>query len=350
MSDANTSPKTLDGWLGLAREDAIAPELPIIDPHHHLWDKETRFVSGKQPRYLLDELLADIGGGHNIRSTVHMQCGRMYRTDGPMEMRPVGETEFVNGIAAMSATGLYGETRICEGIVGYADLMLGARVEDVLTEHMRVAGGRFRGIRNMSPYHPDPTILRAIPLDIPENLLGHPVFREGFERLVALGLSFDAWLYFTQTGDVADLARAFPAATIVLDHVGSPLGVGSYAGRREAVFAEWRRNIEALAACPNVKLGGMGMKITGFGFHERPIPPSSAELAEAWRPYMEVCIAAFGPERCMFESNFPVDKESGGYTVFWNAFKRIAAQYSKDEQRALFSGTAARVYRLRPVS
>jgi L-fuconolactonase len=335
-------------WLDLHSEDILEPALPIIDPHHHVWDKETRFAGGKQPRYMIDELSADVNSGHNVRATVHVQCGRMYRADGDPDFRPVGETEFVTGVAAMSATGLYGPARLCAGIVGFADLRIGPKVQDVLEAHIRAAGGRFRGIRQMSAWHPDQRMLSAIPLDVPEGLLRHGKFREGFARLVKLGLSFDAWLYFTQIADVVDLARAFPDATIVLDHLASPLGVGPYAGKRDEVFAAWHGSIKELARHPNVavKLGGLGMKIIGFGFHEQPRPPSSLELAQAWRPHIEASIAAFGPDRCMFESNFAVDRESYSYPVLWNAFKRLAAQYSGDEKAALFSRTAARIYRL----
>jgi predicted TIM-barrel fold metal-dependent hydrolase len=237
-SVASTEPAhQLQAWLDLHREAIIAPELPIVDPHHHAWDHETRLVAGKQPRYLFDELLADISSGHNIVSTVYLQCGRMYRAGGDLALRSLGETEFVNGLAAMSATGLYGPARICEGIVGFADLRLGARVQDILEAHIRVAGGRFRGIRNMSPWHADDRVRGNIPVDFPPSLLGEMVFREGFARLAPLGLSFDAWLYFTQLADVADLARAFPQTTIVLDHIGTPLGNGPYVGKRDEVFA-----------------------------------------------------------------------------------------------------------------
>jgi L-fuconolactonase len=335
-------------WLDLHREEIIEPALPIVDPHHHAWDKETRFASGKQERYLLDELLADVNSGHNIVSTVYLQAGRMYRAVGDPDRRSLGETEFVNGLAAMSASGLYGPARICEGIVGFADLRLGARVRDILEAHTAVAGGRFRGVRNMSPWHPDEGVASNIKVDFPPHMLGEKTFREGFAQLAPLGLSFDAWLYFTQISDVADLARAFPDTAIILDHIGTPLGNGPYVGKRDEVFAVWRKSIEDLARCQNVsvKLGGCGMKITGFGFHEQPKPPSSQQLADAWRPYFEVCIDAFGVDRCMFESNFPVDKESYSYAVGWNAFKRIAKRYSGAEKTALFSGTATRVYRL----
>jgi predicted TIM-barrel fold metal-dependent hydrolase len=327
-------------WLAGLVEDAIEPERPIVDPHHHLWDR--------QQRYLFDELLKDLNTGHNILSTVYLQCGSMYRADGDIAYASLGETEFVNGVAAMSASGGYGKLRACAGIVGHADLQrLGDAVQPVLEAHLRAGGGRFRGIRNSSVWDADATIV-TVPSPPPKGLLGDARFRAGFARLGPLGLSFDAWLYHPQIGELAALARAFPGTTIVLDHVGAPLGIGVYKDRRAEVFEAWRDAIRDIARCPNVsvKLGGLGMKVMGFGFEEAPHPPGSEQLAQAWRPYLETCIEAFGPDRAMFESNFPVDKQSCSYAVLWNAFKRFAAQYSPAEKHALFVGTAARVYRL----
>ena len=328
-----------EAWLDKHREEILDPDLPIIDPHHHLWDRGSR--------YLFDELRRDIGGGHDIRATVYLQCDSMYRAGADPALAPVGETEFVNGVAAMSASGFYGPARLCAGIVGFADMLLGARVEPVIEAHLRTAGDRFRGLRHCSVWDADPSI-RTTPHAYPQGMLLDRAFREGFARLAPHHLSFDAWLYHTQIPELADLARAFPDTTIVLDHVGAPIGIGVYAGKRREVFEAWRRNIEELARCPNanVKLGGFGMQVFGFGFDERDVPVSSEELAEAWRPYAEAAIVAFGPERAMFESNFPVDKRSCSYAVLWNAFKRIARRYSADEKTALFSGTARRVYRL----
>ncbi|HEX2152118.1 MAG TPA: amidohydrolase family protein, partial [Stellaceae bacterium] len=232
-------------------------------------------------------------------------------------------------------------------IVGHADLMLGAAVERVLEAMITAGGGRFRGIRYITASHPDEAA-RGSSINRPAGLLMEPKIREGFAKLHPLGLSFDAWMYFTQLGELVDLARAFPATPIVLNHVGGAIGIGPYAGKRDEVFAQWRRGIEEVASCPNVsvKLGGLGMRLFGFDVHTGELPPSSEQLAAAWRPYVETCIAAFGPQRAMFESNFPVDKGSGSYPVFWNAFKRIAAGCSAAEKEALFSGTATRLYRL----
>jgi L-fuconolactonase len=328
-------------WLALRREEIIEPDLPIVDPHHHLVDR------ANTGRYLLDDLLADTGSGHNITATVYLEWLSMYRADGPEAMRPVGEVEFANGVAAMAASGAYGKTKVCAGIVGYADLMLGAEVEPVLEAMIMAGGGRFRGIRYITASHPDEAA-RGSSVNRPAELLMNAKLREGFARLHPLGLSFDAWMYFTQLGELVDLARAFPETPIVLDHVGGAMRLGPYAGRRDEVFASWKNSIAELARCPNVhiKLGGLGMRLFGFDVQSGSLPPTSEELAGLWQPYIETCIAAFGVERCMFESNFPVDKGSGSYHVFWNAFKRIAAGWSPAEKAALFSGTASRFYRL----
>jgi predicted TIM-barrel fold metal-dependent hydrolase len=328
-------------WLASRQEEILEPDLPIVDPHHHLVDR------ANTGRYLLPELLADTGSGHNITATVYLEWLSMYRAGGPMPLRPVGEVEFANGVAAIAASETFGKTQVCAGIVGYADLMLGAQVEEVLEAMILAGGGRFRGIRYISASHPEEAA-RGSSVNRPAGLLLNDKVREGFARLHPLGLSFDAWMYFTQLGELVDLARAFAETPIVLDHVGGPIGIGPYAGKRDEVFAEWKRSIADLARCPNVhvKLGGLGMRLFGFDVHTGELPPSSEQLATLWRPYIETCIGAFGPERSMFESNFPVDKGSGSYHVFWNAFKRIAAGCSAAEKTALFSGTASKFYRL----
>ncbi len=330
-----------EDWLAQRREVPIEPALPIIDPHHHLWDRPGS-------RYLLEEYRRDIDvGGHNIRASVYLQCGSMERAGGDAKFAPVGETEFVNGVAAMSASDGYGPARICAGIVGFADLCLGAEVDKVLEAHLRAGGGRFRGVRYCSVWDADQSI-KSTPWDIPEGILLDGKFRAGFAQLSRRGLLFEAWLYHPQIRELTDLARKFPDTIVVLDHIGAPLGIGVYAGRRDEVFADWQRAIRDLAACPNarIKLGGMGMHMFGFGFHQQPMPPSSEQLAKAWRPLVETCVEAFGPGRAMFESNFPVDKRFYGYGVMWNAFKRLAAAYSADEKAALFFNTAQRTYRL----
>lgn len=331
-----------DAWLAKLKEDILEPELAIVDPHHHLWDFPNH-------RYMLAELLADTGSGHKIESTVFIECTACYRDGGPEELRSLGETEFVNGIAAQSASGAYGPTRVAAGIVGLADLRLGGRVEEVLRAHMAASGGRFKGIRYAAAWEDkEPGVHNSHTNPTRHMYRDDARFHEGFAVLGKLGLTFDAWLYHPQIPDLTALARAFPGQPIVLDHVGGPLGLGHYAGRREEIFGEWKKSIVELASCPNVviKLGGIGMRVNGFDFHKRTWPPSSQDLAAAWKPYVETCIEAFGPKRCMFESNFPVDKISGSYATYWNAFKRLAAGASAADKAWLFKDTAKAFYRL----
>src|SRR5579871_6016351 len=345
---ASTLPVTKSGlyadpkpaWLSQHEEDVLDPTRPIIDPHHHLWDRGGR-------RYLLDDITSDIASGHNIIATVYVEARSMYRAKGPEAFRPVGEVEFANGAAAMSASGGYGPAAVCAGIVGHVNLLAGENARPVLEAEISAGQGRFRGIRHSVAWDSDPNVAHMYATR-PRGLLLDPTFRKGFACLAPLGLSFDAWLFHPQIGELADLARAFPDTKIVLDHCGGPVGLGRFAGRREETFAVWKASILDIAKCPNVvvKLGGLGMRLLGYDFHERPRPPSSEELAAAWRPYIETCIEAFGPRRAMFESNFPPDKGQCSYLVIFNAFKRIAARYSEDEKTALFSRTAADVYRI----
>ena len=333
----------LHAWLAKSpTETALEPDLRIIDPHHHFWSTPERGI------YLLPELLADIGGGHNIVSTVFLECRAMYRKSGPPEMAALGEVEFVTGIAAMSASGNYGACRVAEGIVGGGDLSVGARVRELLEAEITAAGGRLRGLRHGVAWDGSEAVGKYASRVVPPHLVLDAKFREGFAQLAPLGLSFESWQYHPQLPDAIDLARAFPDTTIILNHVGGVLGVGPYAGRRPEILASWRKDIAELAKCPNVycKLGGIGMVSFGFDFHERDVPPPSEDLAAGWRQYIEPCIEAFGVNRCMFESNFPPDKQSCGYTELWNAFKRITAGAAASEKTALYSGTAARVYRL----
>ncbi|WP_418320858.1 amidohydrolase family protein [Piscinibacter sakaiensis] len=328
-------------WLAQHDEAPLEPELSIIDAHHHIWDHANN-------RYLHEDVLADVSSGHRIVATVFVECASMYRKQGPTELAPLGETEFVNAIAEASADR---PCRIAAGIVGHANLQLGSDVAAVLDAHVAATPGRFRGVRHSSVYHPDPRARGSL-ANPPPGLLLDAQFRRGFACLGPRGLSFDAWLYHTQIGELEDLAHAFPGTTVVLDHVGGPIGIGPYQGRRDAVFADWRRSIRSLAHCDNVvvKLGGMGMRLFGFDFAQRDRPPNSEQLAAAWQPYIAECIAAFGPRRCMLQSNFPVDKGTASYGVIWNAFKLITRDYGADERNALFHDTAARVYRIPAVS
>ena len=328
-----------DSWLALTVEDPLEPGMPICDPHHHFWDRDG-------DRYLLDQLTEDLSGGHNITQTVFIECRSMYRAHGPEEMKPIGETEFVQGIAAQSASGQYGPTAVAAGIVSNANLMLGAAVQPVLEAHVAASSNRFRGIRFSCAWDASPEI--ASGRSNSPGMMQDSRFREGFDCLQRMGLSFDALVYHTQLGELADLAAAFPDATIILNHIGRPLGSGPYAGRRDEVFADWQNGIAAVAAHENVvvKLGGFGNLISGYDWHQRAIPPASAEVAQAIEPWLTYCIEQFGPGRCMFESNFPVDKASYAYTTVWNAFKRLTRDYSETEQAAMFQGTALRAYRL----
>ncbi|MFC2070615.1 amidohydrolase family protein [Chloroflexota bacterium] len=325
-------------WLNLTLEDPIDRDLPICDPHHHFMDRPGS-------RYLPEELLQDIEG-HNIIKTVFIECGAAYREQGPEEMKPVGETEFVQSISAKSAAGQYGKTDIAAGIVSFAKLTLGKAVEPVLDAHVSAGKGYLKGIRVVTVWDASPEI--SVRRKTPRGLLLDSKFREGFACLSKYGLSFDAGVYFHQLMEVVDLARAFPDVPIIDDHTGGLVHIGPYAGKRQEVMEEWKRGITALAACPNVfiKLGGLGMPVCGFGWHEQAKPPDSVELAKVISPYFLWCIEQFGTDRCMFESNFPPDKSSYSSTVMWNAFKRICEGFSVTEREALFYDTAARVYRL----
>jgi L-fuconolactonase len=337
---------TTDEWLARTVEGTLEPDLPICDPHHHLWD--ARGGGYVEPRYLLDEILKDVYSGHNIVSTVFIECGAMFRADGPEHLRCVGETEFVNGIAAMSASGAYGPTRIAAGIVGTAPLRQGDKPTAEALDAQIVAGnGRFRGIRVGATWDHSPNVPghRTNP---PPHMYADGTFRAGFKHLAPRDLTFEAWCYHPQIPELTDLARAFPDTTIILDHFGGPIGIGPYAGKEDEVYEAWRSAIGPLSECPNVmaKLGGLVMEVNGFDWHHRDRPPSSQELMERTRRYYEHTIEKFGPERCMFESNFPVDKIACSYNVLWNSFKRLTASYSKSEKAALFHDTATRVYRL----
>jgi predicted TIM-barrel fold metal-dependent hydrolase len=330
-----------EDWLAQYTEDIIDPKRPIVDPHHHLWDRGGL-------RYMIEEMSDDIASGHNIVATVYVDCRSMYRASGPEAFRPVGEVEFANGVAAMAASGGYGPALICAGIVSHVNLLLGDGAKPVLEAEITAGQGRFRGIRHSSAYDADPEIAHMYATR-PQGLLLDSSFRKGFACLAPLDLSFDAWLFHPQLSEFVDLARAFPDTRIVLDHCGGPVGLGRFAGRREETFPVWKASILEAAKCPNVvvKLGGLAMRLLGHDFHERATPPSSEAAAAAWRPYIESCIEAFGPARCMFESNFPPDKGQCSYQVIFNAFKRIAAQYSEAEKTALFSKTATDFYRLK---
>ena len=330
----------IDQWAGQCSEEALEPALPIIDAHHHLADDE-------RGRYLIEEFTCDASSGHNIIATVFMEFSSMYRADGPVAMQSIGEVEFVNGAAAMAASGRYGKTRVAAGIVGYADLMLGESVRPVLEALIAAGNGRMRGIRYGTAWMDTGKPLYG-PRKVPAHLMADATFRKGYAQLHPLGLSYDAWIFFTQLANLVDLMRAYPDTSVIVDHCGGILGIPPHDGKRDEVFAVWLDRMRSLAAFPNisVKIGGLGMPYSGWGFHLRDLPATSEELAQAWRPYVETCIDIFGADRCMMESNFPPDKKACSYGVAWNAMKRITKNYSDSEKSALYRGTAKRVYRL----
>ena len=315
-------------------EDPIEASLPICDAHHH-------FMNHPNLRYMPEELLADINTGHNITSTVFVECHAGYRQEGPEEMRPVGETEFIR---TLSTKGGKGKTAIAAGIVGNANLMLGKAVEPVLAAHVEAGKGNFSGIRSDAARDPHPEFSSIT--SAPKGKLFDAKYREGFSYLQKYNLSCDVRIFFHQMGELADLAKAFPNTYIVLGHIGGLILTGPYLGKDEEVWAEWRHGITTLDECSNVviKLGGIGMPRYNFGWEKRTVPVNSVELAKTMSPYLLYCIEHFGVDRCMFESNFPVDKVSYSYSVIWNAFKRVVKDFSKDEKAALFHDTAARVY------
>ena len=338
-----------EDWLGLASpEIPIEPELPIIDAHMHLWHHASGY------RYFVEEYARDVqASGHNVEASVYIECNSMYRADGPEHLRSVGETEFVAGLAAVGASRQYTATRVAAAIIGYADLTLSDRLAEVLDAHVAAADGRFRGIRQRAKWDPDPAVKGPVSADGP-GLYLEPGFRRGLAEVIKRGLIFEASVFHPQILDVAGLARAVPEASIVLVHSGSPVGHDSYAGRVEQVHADWLAGLKELAKCPNVsvKLGGMLMTLANFDFGLAARPVSSEELARLWRPFTEPCLDLFGPDRCMVASNFPVDKAGFGYGTVWNMFKRITAGCSPAEKKAIFSGTAVRIYRIsqRPTS
>jgi L-fuconolactonase len=326
-------------WLERHAEQILEPERGIIDAHHHLWEEPGN-------RYLADEFGADLASGHRIEATVFVQAHFGYRRSGPEEMKPVGETEAVVAMVE-SAPPARRAGSIAAGIVGFADLTLGSRVEAVLEAHLAAGRGRFKGVRHSvarDSNFPDGIVLRPAPA----GLLADRRYRAGLEVLARHGMSYDAMLYHQQIPELTAVAKKHPDLRIVLDHLGCMIGVGPYKGRERETFAKWRGDLADLASCPNVsiKLGGLGMVICGATWHQYASPPTSAKLAQQWRPQIETCIELFGAARCMFESNFPVDKGMFSYAVVWNSFKRLASGASNHEKDFLFRETANEFYRL----
>jgi predicted TIM-barrel fold metal-dependent hydrolase len=333
MSSPNYLP-VREEWLARLSEDVLEPDLPIVDAHHHFYDRPGW-------RYLGDEYRADASAGHKVRASVYMQALTGYRSSGPEPLRTVGETEYVAN-ATRDATPL-----MAAGIVGHANLRLGAAVREVLEAHIEAGLGRFRGVRHLTTWDADQSLANPL-TGAPRGLLLDPTYRAGLSQLAPLGLSYDAWLFFPQLPELIDTAKAHPETTIVVDHCGGVVRIGAYQDRQAEVYERWSVSMRELARLPNVhvKLGGLGMRINGFNFDKGELPPSSDQLAAAWKPWIETCIEAFGADRCMFESNFPVDKGSYSYVNGWNAFKRLTAGCSTSERQKLFEGTASCVYRL----
>ncbi len=329
-------------WLAQVREEIIDPEREIVDPHHHLWRK--RF--GKD--YLLAELQRDTDLGHKIEKTVFIECHAFYDKTAADYLQPLGETRVVEQIASESK--ISGGVEIA-GIVAHADLTLAGTAPDKLDElleaHRSMGGKLFKGIRHAAASDAEPEKL-TIPGMAPRSLYSQNSFRDGIRMLAEKGLTLDCWHYHHQNQSFLDLARAVPQCTIILDHFGTPLGVGKYRYKADEIYEQWKKDILEISKCPNVvaKLGGLAMPDNGYIWHTQERPPTSEEFKTAQEKYYKYMIDCFGPERCMFESNFPVDRLSISYDVLWNAFKKIAESYSETEKKSLFKGTASKIYRL----
>lgn len=333
MSVASPHHRVREDWLDLAQEEVLAPEQPILDAHHHLWDRP-------EGRYGVTELLRDVGCGHDVRASIYVQCRTGYRPDGPEPLRPVGEVETIRQWGRSSP-------RLPAAIVGFADLQLGAAVAPVLEALAEAGEGALRGIRNTTAWHADPAV-RSNPRPAPDGLLRTAAFTQGARVLADHGLTLDIWAYQTQLDDVVALARAIPTLTVVLDHCGGPLGVGPYRRGDRDTFLNWRTGLARVAQLPNtrIKIGGFGLSVMGYDYASRPEPPHSSVLAADWKPWVDSCLSLFGPSRAMFESNFPVDKGQFGYRSLWNAFKRLSSGLSLSERDDLFWRSAARCYRI----
>jgi L-fuconolactonase len=325
-------------WLRLGAEQALEPDLPIIDAHHHIWDPPGA-------RYLFEHYLADIQSGHRITASVFIECHSMYRVDGPEELRPLGETEFAAGVAARSASGIYGDARLCSAIIAHGDFSHGDRFGELIDAHLAASGGRLRGFRGRVSSDPDPEINKW---QTPPGVLNQPSSLQAMTAMSDRDMSLDVWAYQFQHGDLIQTCCRLPGLQMVINHAAGIMGCGPYHGRRSELFDAWSNGVRRLASYPSIvlKFSGMGMRFAGFDYHQLPAPPTSRQLAEDWRPYFDVCLEAFGPDRIMFASNFPADKGSYSFAAVWNAFKILAAGLSETEKQALFSRTASRVYKL----
>lgn len=321
--------------------EIVDPNIPIIDAHHHLFDRPAL-------RYMFEDYVADVNTGHNVIASVYVETLAMSRASGPDLLRPIGEVEFANGVAAMSASGGYGSTEVNSAIVGYADLRAGDAVAEILDKSMAIAPERYRGIRQLTLEHTSAAPFRFVTNPPAPGIMKHPQFKNGFRHLGLRGLSFDAAVFHTQLSELADLADEFPDTTIVLNHLGMALGMDMTIPERRQVFETWRTSISQLAARPNVvcKIGGLGMPFWGFEYDNHEGPCLYKNIARVWQPYVEEAIAAFGVRRCMMESNFPPDRRCCDYPTVWNALKYIVRDYSTEEKISLFCDTASKVYRI----
>ena len=339
--EINDKHKRYYDWLAQVKEEIINPELPIIDPHHHLWNGDNQ-LAGSFP-YLIENLSEDTNSGHNIVGTIFMECSQGYYSDGEEKYKPVGETEFVINLIKDSEK-LSKSTNII-GIIGFADLMLGHEVKDVLNTHLSKGEGLFRGIRHAAGWDKNNEIHNSHSNPI-ENIYHNKSFMKGAEELINLSLTFDAWHYHHQINDLSIFAKKYPELTIIHDHFGGPLGVGPYEGKKEEIFKKWKDDISLLSESKNVyaKLGGLAMPVNGWNFHKQNKPASSDQILDMHHEYYLHTINCFGVERCMFESNFPVDRRSVSYHVIWNAFKKMVLGYSNEDKKKLFFKNAKDVY------
>ncbi len=336
-------------WWDRGREEIIEPDWEVVDAHCHLWEaRDFPDPEGSSPlrtsRYLLDELLRDTSSGHKVAQCVYIECGSGYYAAGPEHLRPVGETEFAARFAERTAS-CEGDTRIA-AIVAHADLR-DPDLDAALDAHEMRGGGRFRGIRQ-SGARLDDSSARLLLGAAPPGLYADPDFCRGVARLGERGLTFDAFQFHFQLEELAALARAVPETTIIVDHLGAPVGFSHAPAARDPVFAAWAKGVELLAPLPNVvmKLGGLASIVTGYDGYKRDRPPASQDFVDDRGAYFHHAIRCFGPDRCMFESNFPVDSVSISYGILWNAYKTIATDYDAPARRALLAETARRVYRL----
>ena len=336
----------IPGWIDKIQEEIIEPGLPIIDPHHHLWHGPVQEQGDNNPyRYLLEDLWNDTGSGHDIKKTVFIDCGQEYYEEGPQEFKPVGETEFVVEIAKQAQLDPL-KSQI-SGIIGHVDMMLGDSAREVLEAHNEKGEGLFRGIRHSGGWDANEAVKNAHS-EPTEQIYLEDKFQRGLQQLINLNMVFDTWHYHNQISDLTVLAKALPNLRIVHDHFGGPLGIGPYEGKKDLVFGKWKDDISALSECPNVysKLGGLAMPINGWNLHKRDLPATSDELVNLHKAYYSHTIESFGVERCMFESNFPVDKQSISYHVLWNAFKKMSLGFTEEEKHYLFYETAREFYSL----